>query len=231
MTTLKQSLGYEAPPQRSSKEVAYSLRAALTEFLGFRGPKIVASALAVSVMARLWLLGFTWWDLAVCSGILAMWPFQEWLIHVCVLHFKPRRVLGVTLDPFVARKHRAHHVDPWDLTLTLTPMRGIAAVLTLNVALWSLLMPTWGLAVTGIGFYLALGLGYEWTHYLIHSRYRPRSAFYKHLWQHHRLHHCKHERRWFGVSMTLADRILGTAPDPQDVETSPTCRTVHPPSC
>ena len=69
-----------------------------------------------------------------------------------------------------------------------------------------------------------LGFVYEWLHYLIHSEYKPRTAPYRALWRHHRLHHYKNEQYWFGVTSTAADRALRTAPAPNEVETSPTAR-------
>ncbi len=35
--------------------------------------------------------------------MLAAFPFVEWIIHVFVLHWKPRTIAGVTLDSRLAR--------------------------------------------------------------------------------------------------------------------------------
>ena len=59
--------------------------------------------------------------------------------------------------------------------------------------------------------YLML-LTYEWTHFLIHSKYRPRHAYYRLIWRNHRNHHFRNENYWFGVTMDLGDRVLRTAP-------------------
>ena len=67
---------------------------------------------------------------------------------------------------------------------------------------------------------------YEWTHFLIHSPYRPQSAAYRYVWRAHRLHHFKNENYWFGVTVHLADHVLGTFPEKSAVPTSPTCRTL-----
>ena len=69
-------------------------------------------------------------------------------------------------------------------------------------------------------------LAYEWTHYLIHSAYRPRSRLYRGIWRAHRLHHYRNERYWFGVTMHQADRILRTYPDKDAVPLSATARTL-----
>jgi hypothetical protein len=72
-------------------------------------------------------------------------------------------------------------------------------------------------------------LGYEWTHYLVHSDYRPRSRWFRSVWRNHRLHHYKNEHYWFTVtSAGTADRLFGTYPaDPAAVPTSPTVKQLH----
>ncbi|HEX3293716.1 MAG TPA: sterol desaturase family protein, partial [Solirubrobacterales bacterium] len=69
---------------------------------------------------------------------------------------------------------------------------------------------------------------YEWTHFLIHTAYRPRSAAYKAIWKNHRLHHFKNEDFWHGVTNNLSDRVLGTNPDQREVPKSKTARTLDP---
>ena len=66
---------------------------------------------------------------------------------------------------------------------------------------------------------------YEWTHFLIHTAYRPRSRDYRSVWRNHRLHHFKNERFWHGITQNLSDRVLGTLPDHRDVPKSKTART------
>jgi sterol desaturase/sphingolipid hydroxylase (fatty acid hydroxylase superfamily) len=73
-----------------------------------------------------------------------------------------------------------------------------------------------------------LGLVYEWTHYLIHTDYKPKSRLYKATWRNHRFHHYKNEHYWFTVTTSgTADKILRTAPDPDAVEKSPTAKNLH----
>jgi hypothetical protein len=69
---------------------------------------------------------------------------------------------------------------------------------------------------------------YEWTHFLIHTAYRPRSAAYMRIWRNHRLHHFKNEHFWHGITNNLSDRVLGTNPDQRDVPKSETARTLAP---
>jgi sterol desaturase/sphingolipid hydroxylase (fatty acid hydroxylase superfamily) len=96
------------------------------------------------------------------------------------------------------------------------------------VAIAVFAFPRLSLGLTYLLVVAALGLGYEWTHFLIHSDYRPKSRLYKAIWRNHRLHHYKNEHYWFTVTTSgTADRILGTYPDPTTVETSPTAKNLH----
>ena len=74
--------------------------------------------------------------------------------------------------------------------------------------------------------YLGL-LRYQWSHFLIHTPYLPRTSWYRRIWRNHRLHHFKHEGYWLGVSSNLGDRALGTNPDQRTVPKSPTARTLR----
>jgi hypothetical protein len=69
-------------------------------------------------------------------------------------------------------------------------------------------------------------LVYEWTHFLIHTTYQPRTKTYRRIWRAHRWHHFRNEHYWFGVTIHTADRLLGTYPDKEAVELSPTARTL-----
>ncbi|MBX3027404.1 sterol desaturase family protein [bacterium] len=199
---------------------------ALAVFLRHGSPRIVMAALLIAVAARLAVGDWSAWDLLPVAGILAFWPIQEWLIHVYILHFRPRTVFGRRLDFPVPRKHREHHRTPWEIDLLFIPMHSFLYSLPLLVLLWFALTPNTPLALTGIVAHLALTLHYEWVHFLVHTRYQPTSAHYQRLWRNHRLHHFKNEHYWMGVTMTGGDRLFGTAPALKDVETSRTCRTL-----
>lgn len=188
--------------------------------------RMIGGYLVASLALRLWLGRWSWADLIGPLVILALEPFTEWMIHVHLLHWRPKQFRGRTLDPLTARKHRAHHADPRDLTLVLVPSAvlkfglPIAAVLALGL---SRLDPHAATALTA-GY--AMFLAYEWTHFLIHSKYKPRHAYYRLLWRHHRNHHFRNEHYWFGVTMDLGDRVLRTKPAKDAVPVSPTAKNL-----
>ncbi|HEX3334250.1 MAG TPA: sterol desaturase family protein, partial [Acidimicrobiales bacterium] len=163
--------------------------------------------------------------LLVPALLVAAQPFTEWLVHVFLLHFRPRTIGGRHLDPLVARKHRDHHADPKDLALVFVPM---PALLLLVLGLAAVLLTTMPLSrgLSALAAAYAVLFTYEWTHFLIHSSYRPRHRPYRSVWRVHRNHHFRNEHYWFGVTVHLADHVLGTFPDRSGVEVSPTARTL-----
>jgi hypothetical protein len=191
-------------------------------------PWIIGTMLVGALGARLVVGDWQLWDALLPPVMIAAFPFFEWLVHVCILHWKPRRVGRVRIDPLLARKHRAHHADPRDVPLVFIPWQALIWLVAGYVAIGLLAFPRLGLGLTFLAMVGLLGLAYEWTHYLIHSDYRPRSRAYRAVWRNHRLHHYKNEHYWFTVTSTgTADRVLGTYPDPRQVDTSPTARALH----
>jgi hypothetical protein len=209
-----------------------SLREAARIFWSEPSPWCIAPCLLAAVVAWALVGHLGWWDLLVPAIVLAAQPFTEWTIHVFLLHFKPRRVAGLRVDPLVSRKHREHHADPRDVHLIFIPMPTLVALLVGIPAV--LVLPLWaaqgtvGLArgLSGAAAAYAMAFTYEWTHYLIHSAYRPRHRVYRYIWRAHRNHHFRNEHYWFGVTMHLADHVLGTFPERSAVEVSPTARTL-----
>lgn len=203
---------------------AVTLGGTVREFLRHPSPRILVVLAAGATCARAWVGGGSAWDLAVVAGLLLFWPVQEWLIHVFLLHFRPVAWRGHTFDLDVARKHRAHHRDPGHTKLVFIPLR-VYFLVPLQVAFWLLVFPS-PMGLTGLAFNYVLSLHYEWTHFMVHSRYQPRTGFYRRLWRNHRLHHFKNEQHWYGVTALSGDRLFGTSGDPASVPLSPTCRTI-----
>ena len=167
-------------------------------------------------------------DAATPLVMLAVFPFFEWVVHVCILHWRPIRVGRLRLDPLLSRKHRAHHADPRDVPLVFIPWQVQLWLLPSTTAIALLAFPRLGVGLSFLVVAAALGLGYEWMHYLIHSDYRPRTRLYRAIWRNHRLHHFKNEHYWFTVTTSgTADRALRTYPVPETVRTSPTVRDLH----
>jgi hypothetical protein len=191
-------------------------------------PWAITGFLVAFLGARAFLGPPTWGDLAVAAGFFTVEPLIEWAVHSWVLHARPWQVLGRTIELSAAKGHRRHHEDPLDLSLVFVPgwvLLWFAPAITVTLVL---LLPD-HLAATLLACGAAALLAYEWTHYLIHTSYRPRARYYRHLWRHHRLHHYRNEGYWFGVTTAAGDVVLGTCPRGGAVPVSPTARTLGAP--
>lgn len=206
---------------------------AAREFLRHPTPWMILAFLAGTVAARVAVGGGGLVDLWAPLVFVALFPFLEWVIHVFVLHWRPRTVGPITLDTLLARDHLRHHAAPRDVDLVFIPTRalpwvivglGIAAPLGVGALIGAPVHATLTFMLVEALFLL----GYEWTHYLVHTDYKPRGRAYKAVWRSHRLHHFKNEHYWFSVTTSgTSDRVLGTYPDPGTVDTSPTAKNLH----
>jgi hypothetical protein len=207
----------------------FTLADAGREFWKHPSPWMIGATLAGALIARIIVGDWQTTDAVVPLVMLAVFPFFEWMIHVFILHWRPKRVGGFTIDPLLSREHRAHHVDPRSVPLIFIPWKSLVSwVLPLTVAVALLAFPRLGMGLTYLVFIAAFGLVYEWTHYLIHSDYKPKTRVYRAVWRNHRNHHYKNEHYWFTVTSSgTADRVLRTCPDPSTVENSPTAKNLH----
>jgi hypothetical protein len=223
MTSPSPSAAASRAPRSSAR--VRTLRQAGGRFWRHASPWFLTALLLLAVAGQLWSGQWRWAQLAVVAAVVLAQPFVEWLVHVYVLHARPRRLGPVTIDLYQARKHRAHHADPRDLDILFIPLRGhlAGAVLVLGACA---LLPDAATRLALVAAVAASSLAYEWTHFLIHTDYKPRTALYRRLYVGHRLHHYRNENYWFGVSRRLGDTVLRTDPAKEDVPLSPTCLTL-----
>ena len=218
---------------RYSREVK-TLGRAWHEFRRKRSPWVIAAAIGAVTTIRILIGDFSWRDGAAVAGMLVVYPFAEWAIHVYLLHLRPFSLGGRRIELVTTRAHRQHHEAPNDLSMVLLGPLEAAAVLLLAApipaglaALVCLLagasVPVGALVTALLSGYVLVGV-YEWTHFLIHTAYRPRTRYFGSISRTHRLHHFKNEHYWHGITSTLGDRVLGTFPDQREVPRSPTAR-------
>ena len=205
-----------------------TLGEAFAEFWRHPSPWMIASTLVGATTVRIVLGDWAWSDLWAPVAFVALFPVIEWLVHVFVLHWRPRRVGPLLLDTLLAREHRRHHRNPRDIPLVFIPWQVVSGLFVVTVAVPLWVFPTVGQGLTFMMTVAVVGLAYEWTHYLVHTDYKPRGRLYKAVWRHHRLHHFKNEHYWMTVTTAhTADRLFGTDPDPATVQTSPTAKNLH----
>ncbi len=214
---------------RYAREPNMNLGATARLFLRERSPQFLIVHLAAWLGARIWLLTqgeVGRWDLAPLILIPLLQPLAEWLIHVFVLHHRPRDLFGWRWDYHAARYHRLHHRDPWDLRFVLMPVRTMIGGLGVGALGMWLITPNAGVWATAMVIVAAFALYYEWVHFLTHTSYRPKGWLLTRQRRLHRLHHYKNERYWMGVTRHMGDMLLGTLPEASEVERSKTARTL-----
>lgn len=206
------------------------LAGALKAFFGYPSPRLLAALVVGSIVARGLLGPFDRYDLVAALIPVVGWPFLEWGLHRYVLHLRPVRLFGVTWDFAFAKTHRQHHRQPWRPETTFLPayVHLVMAPLLIGGALW--LLPRPGLAASWMAGLASMALLYEWTHFIVHTRIRPRSRFARRLFHNHRMHHFRNERYWYSFTLPQVDRLFGTGPADDAVPRSETCRTLaYPP--
>lgn len=205
-----------------------TLGAAFREFIRHPSPWLIGSTLLAALVGRVIVGDWQPTDALVPTVMLAVFPVFEWIVHVTVLHWRPRHLGPIPIDSELARKHREHHVDPRNIPLIFIPTKTLSVLVVVLIVIATLAFPRLGLGLTFLLMITALGFGYEWTHYLIHTDYKPKGSLYQVVWRNHRHHHYKNEHYWFTVTTSgTADRLFGTHPDPAITETSPTARHLH----
>jgi hypothetical protein len=188
---------------------------------------MIASVVVIVTLIRLLLGRFSRWEMGLGAVVIVVWIFQEWAMHRYLLHMKPLNLLGKRIYPSFARRHRQHHDKPWvPETMFPRPYSVIRATLLL-VMFWIIVTPTPALAATGMGVYSIMALLFEWSHFLSHAAYRPRSRFCSILFASHWHHHFTSERYWYSFTLPFVDSLLGTGPDPKSIAVSPALRALE----
>lgn len=212
---------------RRARPTTKTIGEATRVFFNHKTPRIIGVLLIASLIARAFLGAPGWGDLLMVAAVAIYWPVQEWFAHKFILHLKPRKILGFTLDPYFAKRHRLHHQNPSDYELVFLPpiIPPVAFAIFMGVA-W-LVVGDWAPVISLMASLAGAALIYEWVHFMTHADYTPSSDYFRRIWRNHRLHHYKSEHHWFSFTVPSIDTWLGTGPDDHSsVEKSPTCRTL-----
>ena len=178
----------------------------------------------IAVMTVLFAIGkveFNWLAAAIGAVIFLS---SEYTTHRFLLHAKPQS--APWLLNLQHRLHYDHHIDPPKLELLFLPLWFIIPTAALYFCVYLAITRnlTLSLSLT-FGSIVALTF-YEWVHYVAHVPFTPVTPFGKYMKKYHLWHHFKNEHYWFGVTSTVADHLLGTAPDQATIARSRTARTL-----
>src|SRR5690348_12602144 len=103
----------------------FTLSAAAREFWRHPSPLVLALTFVGAVAARIVVGDWQLTDVVLPVLMVAAFPVLEWIIHVAILHWRPRTVGPLTMDPLLARKHREHHCDPRKIELIFIPWQSL----------------------------------------------------------------------------------------------------------
>ncbi|MEM8619900.1 MAG: sterol desaturase family protein [Actinomycetota bacterium] len=218
---------------RTKREIAAA-------FFASGSPRVITIAISAVLVARLLVGSWSWADLAVLGITVVAAGIVEWVLHIGLLHASDEAWTTRTLGTGVG--HKKHHLDPPDMQwLLLGPIDAAVFVVLIGIgtAAWTIPAVAIANAVFGWSFgvvatlvsglvcaYVAFA-HYEWTHLLVHTRYRPKTRYYARLARNHRLHHFRNEGYWLGITSNLGDRVMRTYPaDKSEVPLSDTSRTL-----
>jgi hypothetical protein len=198
-------------PHGRASEIT-TLSGALGRFLTHPRPQVLLGTVASLAAVRVARGRAGRADARVVLACAIAQPFVEWAVHRGVLHARPDGPVGRACYRFAGWGHEQHHRDPANMgTMFLRPTEVIrGGAVAVPVAAFGSPAAATGALCVGLGV-----VAYDWTHFLIHTGYRPRSALYRQIWRNHRLHHFRNERYWLGVTSPVGDIVFGTNP-PRD---------------
>lgn len=217
--------GHSIPLQRGTFGTEVSLRQAILGFLS-HPTALCFFLLVIGFWAlRFYIGNWTWFDAIAIALWVFFWPLIEWVVHVRILHARPKKIFGFNYDPLFAKIHRAHHRDPHHPHFGIVPIATLVQYFFLIPGVLFFII-LWPRPITAGAVIATLAFRYELWHYLIHSSYKPKSKWFRRMRDRHLWHHFQHEGYWYGITTRAGDMLLRTNPDPKDVPLSPTVRTL-----
>jgi hypothetical protein len=190
---------------------------ALRRFVSHPRPRVLLGTVTSLATVRAVRGGVRRADARVALTCAVAQPFTEWMVHRWLLHARPTGPIGRACYRSFASGHERHHSDPENMdTMFLRPLEVIGAgAVALTIAAAG--SPQAGTGALCVGL---AAIAYDWTHFLMHTGYRPQSALYRRLWRSHRLHHFRNENYWLGVTSPVADIAFRTNPPRDSVPVS-----------
>jgi len=142
-------------------------------------------------------------DYLTASLSILFWCFQEHFIHGRLLHSKFNWI-GKDI-------HHTHHEEPY-FHISIDPVELLVGWMLAAYLLFRTFLPSTAMATSATIGYATAGMWYEWTHYLVHTKVRPKSKFATRVRDGHMKHHLVNEEYWLGFTVPFVDDLLGTNP-------------------
>lgn len=148
-------------------------------------------------------------NLGLFAATIGFWSLQE--------HFLHQRLLHSPVDWFGKRIHEEHHEKPY-YHVSIEPAPMLLAWMGIAHLAFRAILPL-PLALTATLAYYGAGLFYVWSHYIVHTKVRLESSFWKTVKKNHMRHHLVSDEYWFAFSLPQVDDVFRTNPRVQDVQT------------
>lgn len=142
-------------------------------------------------------------DTGVVASAVGFWLVQEWILHKYFLH-QPGWI-GFDI-------HQEHHRRPYfhisldDPKIVLS--WGLVATAIVFFFTQILRLPFQSLGMTWLTSYWTMGLLYEFTHYIVHTRVKPVGPIWKSIKKNHIRHHLTDSDDHFSFLFPLLDKIF-----------------------
>ncbi|GMH38805.1 hypothetical protein BSKO_06703 [Bryopsis sp. KO-2023] len=190
--------------------VPTTLSQTLFVFLSHPTAVLVISALACLGWFRS-SFDFTAIDPLVVVSVACWWLLQEWIVHKFLLH-SPFDWQGRAI-------HESHHQKPY-FHVTVDSPALVGSMMVLSSFLFMGLSKAHPLGITATWTYWCMGLLYEFSHYVAHTRYMPKWERMRRVKINHMMHHSRNKDYWLSFLAPEVDSIFGTSPDPKTVPKS-----------
>jgi len=193
-------------------------------FVGDIGPPMVVLAISGFVVARLRLpVPFSIAELALFSCAIVFWWVQEYVLHRFLLH---------SLFDWLGKSiHHNHHTKNY-FHVSIDPPELILGWLFAAHFFMRWTLPYHLCLIATVGYALA-GLGYEWSHYIVHTKVKPPSqladaasspvsssailsalsGLFLKMRDNHIRHHRIDDRYWYAFSVPAMDDYFYTNPN------------------
>jgi len=175
-------------------------------FGSHQGPIIVLALIASLLYQRLAMIPsypISISDYSLVFASMLFWCFQEHFIHGRLLHSK--------FNWFGKDIHHAHHEKPY-FHISIDPVELLIGWMSVAYVIFRCILPSLSLATSATIGYATAGMWYEWTHYLVHTKVKPRSKLAIQVRDGHMKHHLVNHNYWLGFTVPFVDDLFGTNP-------------------
>lgn len=204
-------LSVEVDPLDGGQEIVpTNMQEAIHTFLfsGDFGPLMVVASIIILMNTRIQMSSLGMVDLIVFALTVVFWSVQEHFLHEKVLHSE--------MDWIGKEIHQGHHEKPF-YHISIEPAPLLLGWMLAAHLMLRLLLPL-PLALTATVAYSLSGIFYEWAHFIVHTKVRFRSHFWRRVKENHVRHHMVSDQYWFAFSMPFMDDIFDTNPPVREVK-------------